>query len=770
MRLAPLAVLLVLAAVTAAATAAAAAPSVVDPRFALVRAAAPAKLATAMPATIRFAFPPDEATLAKLEAIGVTFERLEGRRLGGANVYPVTLGDAALGAIDGVPGIASVQPSWRPFHVPPLDVSRPAIEADSAWKRTGADGRALTGHGVLIADFDTGVDFFDPMFWFADGDTLAWIDADASGTFASGADAVDLNHDGIAQADETLRVREMGYSTNTAGTFDTDLDFLWNDANGNGARDQGTGAGFTEASPTYGERWFVALDANGNRRLDPGEKLVALKTCKIRAIRETDGTIRRRGVDLIEASPDGGPYGGHGTSVCGIAIGGVPGVHRLCGVAPGAEMIIGSIAYETTPRFFTGLATLMAWGEAEGANVMLVEDGEWAWEYLDGSSNEEQMINALAASGIVQVMPTGNLTGGGMQATWNVPAHDSLTVTFTGGASSHVWPSIRWRTDPSACAVRMQVGASGYVTLPGDGTTRAIGAKTVGSLRTVSSRGTVMMAIDIPASGSATYSVRLVNAGASALRVDGILADDGFGWSGLARWSAPTENNTATWPSTADSAIGVGAYRNKSATTDINTFSGRGTRIDGARIVDVCAPGSTVYTVGLSTTNYAAFGGTSSAGPHAAGAAALLLQADPNLRHRGVAARFAAGAATDTYTGAVPNTTWGFGKLRIVRALDAIVAGVEPTPPAREALAFAPASPNPFAGAVALRWRLPRRERVTLGVFDVQGRRVAALLDATQDAGEHALEWRPGALANGVYFARLAAGDRTLVRRLVRMR
>ena len=714
--------------------------------------------------------PNDAAVLERVEQLGVSFERWRGRRLGTSTIFPVKVGPGALEGLASVAEIASVEPSWHPFQLPPLDVSRPQVQADAVWLRNDGLGRKLTGQGVLIADFDTGVDVFNPMLWFADGDTLGWLDTNGNGVFDAGLDAVDLDRDGTADAGEVLRYREMTYAANTPGLYDADLDFLYVDANGNGARDAGTAAGFTEASPTYGEPWFVTLDTNGNHRLDVGERLVGLKTSKVRAIREVSGTVRRRGVDLISAPRDNAWYGGHGTSVCGIAVGGIAGIHRLAGVAPGAELVVGVIDYNAVPRFVTGLATLMTWAQAEGADVMLVEDGEWAWEYLDGSSNEELMIDQMAASGIVQVLPSGNLTGGGMQATWTVGAADSSTVSFAGGISSEVWPSIRWRGGENDLAVRMQVGASGYVTLPGDGSTLTIGGKPVYSLRSRSARGTVMMMVHLASSGGTTCGFRLVNSTAAPVRADGLLADDGFSWTGLARWTSPTEDHTATWPATADSAIGVGAYRNRSTSTDINTFSGRGARIDGARIVDVAAPGSTTYTITLADSVYGGFGGTSAAGPHVAGAAALLLQAEPTLGHAGVNARLRAGALADAYTGAIPNTTWGFGKLRIADALDAAIAGVEAPDAEAGHVVLRQNEPNPFQRATRIRYRLPERSQVELRVFDLQGRQVGVLVRGVEAAGEHAVQWRPEGVSGGIYFCRLQVGYRVVIRRMALLR
>jgi subtilisin family serine protease len=720
-----------------------------------------------IPATIRFSYPPSGEVLTALENAGVKFEIFNGTRLGTATVFPVTLNLETLPTLEGFDEIVAVQPSWRPVRVPPLDSSKVQVQAQTVWQRNDQRGQKITGKGVLIADFDTGVDFFNPMLWFADGDTLNWIDANANGTFDPGIDAVDKNRNRIADAGEILRYREITYSGNTSGVYDANLDFLYNDANNSGSRDFGTSAGFSEASPTYGEQWFVTLDANGNNRLDVGERLVGLKTSKIRAIREANGTIRRRGVDLINATPDNTAYGGHGTSVSGIAVGGVAGVHRLAGIAPGAEMIFGTVNYLLTPRFFTELPVLMTWAQAEGARIMLVEDGEWVWEYLDGSSNEEIMINEFAASGIAQVMPAGNLTGGFMQKTMTVNGNDSVTATFTGGSSTSVWPSVRWLGGMSDVIVRLQVGTSNSETLPGDGSTITIGGKSVYSNKSVSSRGTVMMVVYIASSGSTTYNLRVVNTTASQKRVEGLLGDNGFSWTGLARWSAPTENNTATWPSTADSAIGVAAYKNKSNNTDINTFSGRGMRIDGARTVDVAAPGSTVYSIGLNTT-YVAFGGTSSAGPHVAGAAALLLQADTTLRHRDVRRLLRAGAIADQYTGAVPNTTWGFGKLRIANSASLLTAvDEEPIP---SSFALSQNYPNPFNPTTTIRYSVPSRTMVTLKMYDLLGREVAALVNREQDHGEYSLTWDGRGFASGVYFYRLKTGTIAQTKKLILLR
>jgi hypothetical protein len=80
--------------------------------------------------------------------------------------------------------------------------------------------------------------------------------------------------------------------------------------------------------------------------------------------------------------------------------------------------------------------------------------------------------------------------------------------------------------------------------------------------------------------------------------------------------------------------------------------------------------------------------------------------------------------------------------------------------------------PNPFAGTTTFRFDLPAPARVTLEVFDAQGRRVAALADGPWAAGAHAVEWgrrdRRGRIVRpGVYVYRLEAGAFRAERKLV---
>lgn len=87
------------------------------------------------------------------------------------------------------------------------------------------------------------------------------------------------------------------------------------------------------------------------------------------------------------------------------------------------------------------------------------------------------------------------------------------------------------------------------------------------------------------------------------------------------------------------------------------------------------------------------------------------------------------------------------------------------------ALALGPAAPNPVTSASAIDFSLPSEQHARLELVDVQGRRVASLVDGTLPAGNHHVSlgqaWAAHRPAAGVYFVRLVADGRQLVRKLV---
>lgn len=111
--------------------------------------------------------------------------------------------------------------------------------------------------------------------------------------------------------------------------------------------------------------------------------------------------------------------------------------------------------------------------------------------------------------------------------------------------------------------------------------------------------------------------------------------------------------------------------------------------------------------------------------------------------------------------------------LRTVEVFGLTTSNEEVTTPS--ALALDAAFPNPFADRTTLSFSLAVAGPATLGVFDVQGRRVATLVDRTMTAGVHRTTWDGHgddgrALPAGVYLARLTGAGGTAVAKLTLLR
>ncbi len=78
------------------------------------------------------------------------------------------------------------------------------------------------------------------------------------------------------------------------------------------------------------------------------------------------------------------------------------------------------------------------------------------------------------------------------------------------------------------------------------------------------------------------------------------------------------------------------------------------------------------------------------------------------------------------------------------------------------------AIPHPVRSGARLRFTLPSEAVVTLAVYDLQGRRVASLLDrAPRPSGTHEVEVRTEGWRAGCYLYRLEAGGVRLTRKMV---
>ena len=66
--------------------------------------------------------------------------------------------------------------------------------------------------------------------------------------------------------------------------------------------------------------------------------------------------------------------------------------------------------------------------------------------------------------------------------------------------------------------------------------------------------------------------------------------------------------------------------------------------------------------------------------------------------------------------------------------------------------------PNPFNPATVISYQIPQTGNVKLSVFNALGQEMIVLVNQTQSAGNHRIEWDASSYPSGVYFYRLDAG------------
>ena len=755
--------------------------------------------------TVKFDHIISPAEIEDLRRLGIEFYEFGGEVARTGTIYPVKAPWDAIDLIAARTEVLRLDGAWRPAVYPLLDLSGSEIEADTVHQHLDGLGYPLTGKGMRIADFDTGIDVFHPSFFFADGDTLDWIDVDGYGEFTPDYDCVDLNGNGTGEPNEILNhydgwiydpalVWGTASPSNVGNGYQSYWDWLYNDVNGNEKRDFGPSAGYDENDPTFGERLFVLLDENGNNAVDLGEKLVALNTSKIYATMNGGETERLRGIDIIDSDED---TNGHGTAVSGILAGGTPHRHIFDGVAPDAEILMG--------YYFSGvpISVLIPWARSRGADAMLYEFGGFVFDYLDGSSLEEEAIT-IENSSIIQITPSGNLGRGDKHALAPVPGGGSVNLRviaseYYGSSIINIWWTTLWLGDPDDLTIQLESPQGSVVTL--EGTVPYFDGYYLWFEKSVSPRGTCAMNIYLEPylnpTCDGTWELTVSNSSGAEIEIISNVADNASSWAGGAEFlDYATDQKNVTFPATSDSSFTNGSYSTRGfegyggvgggsiPPGEISKFSGRGVRIDGQHLLDICSPGN--YDVYSTRTHqdggyypngsYRQFSGTSAAGPHVAAAAALVQQAFPSATMPEVAARLRSSAARDEFTGPDYNDTWGYGKLRILGAVG-ITTGVEDmamglVPPG---LLLDQNYPNPFNPTTWIPFYTPADGDVSVKIYNVKGELVKVLRDRWMNEGAHSVVWngddrRGSPVASGLYFCVLRFGERTESRKLVLLR
>ena len=586
---------------------------------------------------------------------------------------------------------------------PSTFVTGDETEAFDLWGIGPTPIEGPAGYRPTIAVSEGGIDIFHPHMFHADGGAWPWVDVDGDGMFTPGIDGVDANLDGAIGEHEALELLDYGYTVNGnvqgyGGTFSPNWDYLYLDSNGSGTRDYGTGFGYDEQSPGYGEAIFLPDDANGDGELGTDERIILLDTSVVKAIRAS-GSSWIRGEDLIEAPSHlvsaSFPVV-HGTSVSGVIVGGQS--HPFRGsraLVPDADIVV--IAREDNVENTVEFAESFAWAIQDmGAEIT---NHSWGLRnnrmHRDGSNPLDTIFDAMTQEGAVQVCSAGNTRHVGKHR--EVPTSNGQAVfevdvptTLFGLPVSSFNFDLYWSNleVDMACTLQHPNGSQHIVQEIPNGDFDGL---VVDTIRSDSDRGWAMLSIDViePGNqvlGAGIWTVTCQNPTQQDLSLHAYVSDDiTYSQPGVALLN-PTPTGTLRSPTTSDSCISVGGYpvqhpSPQSIIGELEYYSSHGPRIDGGKTVDVTAPVDAVVATpdsGYGPNAYGVFAGTSMAAPHVAAVAALLRGADPTLGPATIRDMIREGAEVDQYVDVdqLPDPGWGYGKLRGYRAL----TGEEPDP------------------------------------------------------------------------------------------
>lgn len=104
-------------------------------------------------------------------------------------------------------------------------------------------------------------------------------------------------------------------------------------------------------------------------------------------------------------------------------------------------------------------------------------------------------------------------------------------------------------------------------------------------------------------------------------------------------------------------------------------------------------------------------------------------------------------------------------------AIEWVVAGVtdveEINSKIPEEFSLAQNYPNPFNPSTTFSFSIPNSEIVTLAIYNALGEKVAEVVNKEMQGGNYNFNWSAKNLTSGIYFARLTAGDKMQIKKIM---
>ena len=418
----------------------------------------------------------------------------------------------------------------------------------------------------------------------------------------------------------------------------------------------------------------------------------------------------------------------HGTHVAGIAAGnGFLSGGRFTGMAPGADLLVARTNY-TTVDIQNGVANLLTFAGTTPVAINL-SLGLITGPH-DGSSGFESAIGFYATNG---VFPGGKQivsAAAGNERTHKehfqsvLPPFGSVTASLSLEAGSSFIDI--WADGQDRYTVTATSEAESATAPTGTNASSPGGRVSINNRTDAPPNGATHISVFFSASAATSATILL-----SRTRNGGNGKVDAYVDLFEGNFSVGTQAGTITEPANAEDVIAVGSFETKTpggspAAQNISSFSSLGPTRDGRGKPDLAAPGTILYSaksvdpyLGVppepqtvpGEPDYIIEQGTSMSTPHVSGIAALVWEANPNLTGAQMRERLRRTASAPTDGSAVPNTTWGYGKVNALSTITETVAGI--SGPARTlpgqnlTLRADEKSSGPYGNAVTYSWSAP---------------------------------------------------------------
>jgi subtilisin family serine protease len=416
---------------------------------------------------------------------------------------------------------------------------------------------------------------------------------------------------------------------------------------------------------------------------------------------------------------------GHGTEVAGIAAGngsatgnGQP-TYRYVGMAPQAGLLVAKGDW-TTANIVTAVQDLESVADSLGRPLVINLSLGTEIGPHDGTDNVDRALDNASGPGRILVIAAGNHADDDSHASGSVPNGGSVAIGAQVPVATDLTAFDIWYAGADRMAIDVSNGSS-----CDSGTIAAPVSDTPAESAFCAGRATVVSGGVNPLNGdreilitlTATADAPFVSSGWQITLTGTAISNGRFdAWTNGSTSGANFTSNldpvdTLSDLATASAPIAVVSYNTRntwvsldgtmSAITSnplgaISYFSSAGPRrscsltleCPAVQKPDITAPGAwiaaaysaqTVWPSGTCVDCYLDLDGvhsfrqgTSMAAPIVSGGVALLLQLAPQATPGQIKAYLDQYAATDDFVGAVPNDRWGYGKLDIKSAFDAL--------------------------------------------------------------------------------------------------